>query len=164
MQLAPIYIGIDPGVTGAIAVFHGLRLTLIDIPTLTVRRGRTDKKRVDVAAVCRIAFSYCELASPPARVVLEDVGGIMGQSASAAFAFGRTQGNLEAAFIAAGAVVSYVPPPVWRKSLNVRPGKDGSRARAIQLFPESAHLFARVKDDGRAEAALIGEHGRRVGL
>jgi crossover junction endodeoxyribonuclease RuvC len=33
--------------------------------------------------------------------------------------------------------------------------KDAARAEAIRRWPGQAQLFARVKDDGRAEAALI---------
>jgi len=37
----------------------------------------------------------------------------------------------------------------------MRDGKDGARARAAELFPAYAQMFARKKDDGRADAALI---------
>jgi hypothetical protein len=33
--------------------------------------------------------------------------------------------------------------------------KNASRAMAIQRFPDSAEQFARVKDDGRSDGALI---------
>ncbi len=38
-------------------------------------------------------------------------------------------------------------------------GKDGARARAAALWPEQAGEFRRVKDDGKAEAALIAYWG-----
>ena len=34
---------------------------------------------------------------------------------------------------------------------------------SCERWPTEAHRFARVKDDGRAEAALIAEWGRRCG-
>lgn len=37
--------------------------------------------------------------------------------------------------------------------------KNQARARAMALFPAAAKLFARVKDDGRADASLIAFHG-----
>lgn len=37
--------------------------------------------------------------------------------------------------------------------------KDAARAEAIRRWPAKAELFARVKDDGRAEAALIAVAG-----
>jgi coenzyme F420-reducing hydrogenase alpha subunit len=39
--------------------------------------------------------------------------------------------------------------------------KDASRAEAIRRWPGHAALFARVKDDGRAEDALIAVAMRR---
>ena len=40
--------------------------------------------------------------------------------------------------------------------------KDASRLRAIQLFPVVANRLDRKKDDGRAEALLLAEYGRRL--
>lgn len=37
--------------------------------------------------------------------------------------------------------------------------KDAARSEAIRRWPDHAALFARVKDDGRAESALIGIAG-----
>jgi crossover junction endodeoxyribonuclease RuvC len=37
--------------------------------------------------------------------------------------------------------------------------KDAARSEAIRCWPGKAGLFARVKDDGRAEAALIAVAG-----
>ena len=55
--------------------------------------------------------------------------------------------------------VTIVTPQAWRKRVVVREGKDGSRERAMQLFPRQAAMFARKKDDGRADAALIAYYG-----
>jgi hypothetical protein len=38
--------------------------------------------------------------------------------------------------------------------------KDAARSEAIRRWPDHAALFARVKDDGRAESALIGVAGQ----
>ena len=43
--------------------------------------------------------------------------------------------------------------------MRVRDGKDGSRLRAMELFPAYADRFKRVKDDGRSDAALIAYYG-----
>jgi crossover junction endodeoxyribonuclease RuvC len=39
--------------------------------------------------------------------------------------------------------------------MRVTADKDTARTRAIELWPSHAQLFARKKDHGRAEAALI---------
>jgi hypothetical protein len=53
-----------------------------------------------------------------------------------------------------------VPPATWKKAMRLKGGKDESREAAMRLWPASAGLFARVKDNDRAEAALIAEWGR----
>jgi crossover junction endodeoxyribonuclease RuvC len=56
-------------------------------------------------------------------------------------------------------------PPSWKRLVGLPPGRDGAkdaaRAEAIRRWPEKAGLFARVKDDGRAEAALIAVAGMK---
>lgn len=42
--------------------------------------------------------------------------------------------------------------------------KDGAQIPGMQIFPTCADLFRRKKDDGRAEAAMIGAFAVRVVL
>jgi hypothetical protein len=43
-----------------------------------------------------------------------------------------------------------------------RENKDASRQKASMLFPKFAHLWARKKDDGRAEAVLLAHYGSKL--
>ena len=52
-----------------------------------------------------------------------------------------------------------VTPQLWKKAMRLVADKDAARQRAVQLFPERAEWFRRVKDDGRAEAAMIALYG-----
>jgi crossover junction endodeoxyribonuclease RuvC len=47
--------------------------------------------------------------------------------------------------------------PTWRRAVGLPVGatKEMSRGKAIRRFPGHADMFARVRDDGRAEACLI---------
>jgi hypothetical protein len=47
--------------------------------------------------------------------------------------------------------------------MGVTGGKDGARARAMELFSHNVDYFKRKKDDGRADAALIAAWGLRHG-
>ena len=58
--------------------------------------------------------------------------------------------------------LTMVAPLKWKRALGVPADKDGARARASQLLPAHAGLWCRVKDDGRAEAALIAYYGVTV--
>ena len=150
--------GIDPGCYGALALLIGDRLSnVVDMPVLKVRRGKSDKAEIDGYALGRL-FA----AMRPDIVVVEQVGGMTGQSASASFNFGRAAGAPEYAAKALGLRVEFVHPIRWKRALAINSGKDGSRHAAMRLWPGHADRFSRVKDDGRAEAALIAEWFRRT--
>lgn len=59
--------------------------------------------------------------------------------------------------------IEMIAPNSWKKAVGIPPGKIGTknsaRSEAIRRWPAKAALFARVKDDGRAEACLIGVAG-----
>lgn len=145
-------IGVDPGCTGALALLSdGILTDVVDMPVLSVRRGKTDKNEVD--GLNLVALLHCWQADVG---VIEQVGGMTGQSASAAFNFGRAAGAAEYIMIALGLRLVRVPPQTWKKRLGVRGDKDNSLIAAKRLWPAMAHKFARKKDDGRAESALVG--------
>jgi len=151
-----VILGIDPGASGAIAIFDYAQGTLeiFDMPVVMVKRGNKEKKEISPQALASL------LRNPAINhATVEKVGAMPGQGTSSMFQFGRSVGMVEGTLAALSIPVTYVTPQAWRKALSVREGKDGSRARACELFPKYAHLFARVKDDGRAEAALIAYYG-----
>lgn len=153
-------LGVDPGARGALAVVENDEIEVHDMPMLLVRRGRTDKAEVDGYALGALLRGLMVDAA-----YVELVGGIQGQSASAAFNFGRAAGAVEYALKALQIPVERVPPLAWKRELKVAgAGKDAARLRASSLFPFAAHNFKRAKDADRAEAALIAEFGRRVEL
>ncbi len=90
-----------------------------------------------------------------------------GQGPHRAFNFGRGVGAIEAVLQICGLRVHYVSPVVWRAKLGVRaaPGdktsKDASRRAATAMFPNNAADWALMKDDGRAEAALLAAYGAK---
>lgn len=147
-----ITIGIDPGISGAIAVFQYSHLSVvIDMPTLEVASGKTTKKHINASVLREILSTY-----PEAHVVVEKVGAMPGQGVTSMFNFGRSAGIIEGVVAGLQMSCTYVTPAVWTKAVRRAAGKDASRMRAIELFPASAERFKRVKDDGRADAALIG--------
>ena len=58
-------------------------------------------------------------------------------------------------------------PATWKRAVGLPAGregaKDAARSEAIRRWPAKAGLFARVKDVGRAEAALIAVAGLQKG-
>ena len=73
-----------------------------------------------------------------------------------AFTFGRARGVIEGVVAAAGLPCSFLTSSCWKRTVGLTlASKDAARAEAIRRWPGNANLFARVKDDVLAEAALI---------
>jgi len=156
-----IHLGIDPGFTGAIAaISEDGRIVVFDAPTVKVRSGRKTHIEMDPAGMVNtlkpFVFREC-------HVWIEKVNTMPGQGIASSGAFMRGFGMWEGVVAALGIPYTLVHPATWKKSMMSGMGKekDAARLRASQLFPSMAHAFARVRDDGRAEAVLIAEYGRR---
>jgi crossover junction endodeoxyribonuclease RuvC len=156
--MSTIWIGLDPGLSGAIAFFDITEGTLVvsDMPVMELIRGGKKKNELSASGIAQILKPRND---ETCRVLLERVGAMPGQGVSSMFAFGRSVGILEGVLAAYSMEVTIVTPQAWQKATGVRGGKDGARLRATQLFPAYAHLFARKKDDGRADAALMAWYG-----
>ena len=150
-----IVLGIDPGKTGALALYNaaGDTLSVEDVPLLDVG----SKRVVDHYGLARIVDAWCKDAAP--TVYLELVGSMPGEGHAGAFDFGQTAGLLRGVCAAHFLRIEMVTPAKWKRALGVKGDKDVSRQRASTLFPKHSGLFARKKDDGRAEAALIAYYG-----
>ena len=144
-------IGIDPGASGAIALLvSGALVSVHDMPTVTVERNKAQKRQV-----CPAGLSMLMQQLNPHRATVEKVGAMPGQGVSSMFSFGRSVGIIEGVLAAKQIPVTFTTPQAWQKLSGAARGKDGSRQRVMELFPSQANLFARVKDDGRADAVLI---------
>ena len=91
---------------------------------------------------------------PVEMVVVEDVQGVQGSGATSAFAFGRGVGVIEGVLAGLDRPTTWVTPQRWTKDLGVGSDKGAHRLAAQRLWPVCG-LFDRVKDDGRADAALL---------
>jgi crossover junction endodeoxyribonuclease RuvC len=149
-----IVLSIDPGLSGAIAVFrytdHAL-VDVIDMPTHELTRNGKAKRQVSASGLAGIFNAH-----KPHHVVVEKVSAMPGQGVTSMFSFGRSFGLIEGIVAAFEIPATYVMPSVWTKGIGRGLGKDASRARACELYPAHQKQFARVKDDGRADAVLIG--------
>lgn len=153
-----LFLGIDPGASGAIASLDedGRLVAVADMPTCMVRVGKSDRARVSASLLRDLLAADADAVT---MIVIEKVGGMTGQSASASFTFGYGCGLVEGVAAALALPLVLVTPQSWKKSAGIPAAKGASREAAMRLWPAQAGLFARVKDDGRAEAALIARHG-----
>lgn len=154
-------IGIDPGLSGAVAVLTGTdSLSVFDMPTMTVERNGKAKRQVSASELAEIIYI---MKNDDCHVYCERVGAMAGQGVTSVFSFGRSFGMIEGILAALHLPVTYVAPATWVKAVGRGQGKDASRARAMEIFPNNQTDFKRVKDDGRADAALIAYWGSRHG-
>lgn len=146
-----IYIGIDPGVSGGIAI--------LDDTGNVIEVHRMPDTPADVLALLL-------RMREDARAMLEQVSaGVWGQGkmggrmgVSSAFTFGRGVGHLEAFLLAAQIPTDRVQPARWQQALGCRThgDKNISKARAQQLWP------GRKITHAIADALLLAEYGRRL--
>lgn len=149
-------IGIDPGISGAVAVFEdGKLVNVSDMPTLKVESGKTTKSHISAITLFRMLEGWQQMGHDQMHIVIEKVGAMPGQGVTSMFNFGRSAGIIEGVVAALQRPYTYVTPAAWTKAVGRAAGKDASRMRAMELFPSKAELFKRAKDDGRADAALI---------
>lgn len=155
-----VILGADPGLSGAIAIYRPATGALVveDMPTFTLHRNKKAKSEVNVPELARIIDAAVD--GKPAVAFVEEVGAMPGQGVASMFSFGRSFGTLLGCL--AMVETHLVPPVTWKRSFKLGKEKDASRAKATQLFPQHSGLFCRVKDDGRAEAALIAVYGAQV--
>lgn len=146
--------GIDPGAFGAIAILDkdSRELVVIDMPTLKVKRGPRVVNQVDAHMLADALRPHVDRDT---KALIEKVSAMPGNGVASMFSFGRAAGIVEGVLAGLSVPFQLIPPATWIKSMRTFGGKDGSRQRAQELFPDYAHLFARKKDDGRAEAALL---------
>jgi crossover junction endodeoxyribonuclease RuvC len=151
-------IGIDPGLSGAIAIINGTdSLTVFDMPTITVERNGKAKRQVSAS---ELALILKTAKSDDCHVFVEKVSAMAGQGVTSVFSFGRSFGMIEGILAALHMPVTYVAPATWVKAVHRGAGKDASRSRAMELFPDNQADFKLKKFDGRADAALIAYWGK----
>lgn len=151
-------LGIDPGFSGAIAIIASDtgNLTVVDMPVTKDPKGRTI---LDLPSLFELLRPH---DGAEIHAVLEHVAARPGQGAPATFRFGQGYGAIQMALAAHKLPVQYTTPAQWKKYFGLSKDKQASRGLATQRFPHNAEDFIRVKDDGRAEAALIALYGVEV--
>lgn len=153
--------GIDPGVAGGIAILEidaedSRVLAAIDVPTVGVKA----KQHIDPVGVQEFL-----LAHGPQHCFFERAQAMPRQGASSGFKYGAAVGALYAVVTLCAIPVTVIDPGQWKRGMKLR-GKDkeGSRQRALELFPGAHEYFKLKKHHGRAEAALLALYGARTRL
>jgi crossover junction endodeoxyribonuclease RuvC len=125
--------------------------------------GIKNKRVHNTAAMAAILKPWSTIAEK-VLVVLENVHSMPKQGVASSFSFGQGLGMWQGIIAAFGMPLEMPSPQRWKKEILADQGKDkdASRFKAIQLYPALASQLSRKKDDGRAEAILMAEYGRRT--
>lgn len=143
--------GLDPGLSGAVAFYypsHPENIACYDMPIVD--------RRVNGAALYDIIQQH-----RPSLAVIEAVHSMPGQGVSSSFNFGVSYGIAQGVVSAAKIPVVFVSPGKWKKYFLLSSDKEASRGLAINKWPASDH-FRKKKDEGRAEAALLALYGHQT--
>lgn len=148
-----IIIGIDPGISGAIAMLIDNELMIVsDMPVL--KPGK--KTIIDARELASLLDS--DYDGNPVHVVIENVASRPNQGVSSMFSLGHSAGMIEGVVAALGYPYSMIAPAKWkRKAGLLGKDKEASRALAKRLYPDADLRYK--KHHGRAEAILIARYG-----
>lgn len=147
-------IGIDPGVSGAVAVLteSGRFVSVFDVPTVAANKSsnRQQVSPIDLANLIR-----SQLVNAPADVVAvtENVAAMPGQGVSSMFAFGKSYGIILGVLAALGISTHIVTPAKWKGFYSLGKEKDQSRELAQRMWPDAP--LGLKRHHGRAEALLL---------
>ena len=160
--MADLYLGVDPGLQGALALYYPSASEKSAVPLAMIEDMPLKDGKLDPFMLDHILARWAKLSERhTVSAAIERVGSRPRQAG--AFNFGLSTGIVHGSLAANGFSFELVSPTEWKPAMGLTRGKletqeeNKSRARALatQLFPNIANQFKRVRDDGRAEALLI---------
>ena len=150
--------GIDPGISGAIAIFKNNKFVeVLDMPTMI--DGKKNKRQVNGAQFAHIIKEYSNGYDGEMRVIVEQVNAMPGQGVTSMFNFGQSFGVIKGVCSALNIPIYFVRPLKWKKYFDlVKTNKDASRTKVIQIYPHISDKISRKKDSNKADAILIASY------
>ena len=147
-------IGIDPGLSGAIAVLDNNKvLKIYDMPVMA--EGKKNKRQLNSAQLVNIIKENIENREET-NVVVEQVNAMPGQGVTSMFNFGQTFGAIKGVCAALNLPIFFIRPSKWKKYFElINSSKDSSRTKAIEMYPSIANQLAKKKDVNKSDAILI---------
>ena len=147
-------IGIDPGLSGAIAVLENNKVVKIfDIPVMS--EGKKNKRQLNSALLVNLLKENIQ-KDEDVTVVVEQVNAMPGQGVTSMFNFGQTFGALKGICAALELPIFFVRPSKWKKHFElINSSKDASRTKAIEMYPKLSSQLSKKKDVNKSDAILI---------
>ena len=147
-------IGIDPGLSGAIAILKDSKvLNLFDMPVMS--EGKKNKRQLNSAQLVNIIKKNTD-KNDEIAVVVEQVNAMPGQGVTSMFNFGQTFGAIKGVCAALNLSIFFVRPSKWKKHFElINSSKDSSRTKVIEMYPSLSNQLSKKKDVNKSDAILI---------
>ena len=148
-------IGIDPGLSGAIAILDDLKIfNIYDMPVMS--EGKKNKNQLNSAQLVNIIKKNILKDNQNTFVIVEQVSAMPGQGVTSMFNFGQTFGAIKGICASLGLPIFYVRPAKWKKHFELlNSSKDASRTKVIEMYPSFSEQLRKKKDVNKADAILI---------
>ena len=150
-------IGIDPGLSGAIAILENSKvLNIFDMPVMS--EGKKNKRQLNSALLVRLIKDNI-LDAEEVVVVVEQVNAMPGQGVTSMFNFGQTFGAIKGICASLELPIFFVRPSKWKKHFElINSSKDSSRTKVIEMYPALSSQLAKKKDVNKSDAILIARY------
>ena len=146
-------IGIDPGLSGGIAILDDLKI-FMPINAL----WKKNKNQLNSAQLVNIIKKHI-LPNGDTFVIVEQVSAMPGQGVTSMFNFGQTFGSIKGICAALSLPIFYVRPAKWKKHFElINSSKDASRTKVIEMYPSISSRLTKKKDVNKADAILIARY------
>ena len=152
-------IGIDPGLSGGIAILDNLKIfDIYDMPTMS--EGKKNKNQLNSAQLVNIIKKNI-ISNGDTFLIVEQVSAMPGQGVTSMFNFGQTFGSIKGICAALNLPIFFVRPAKWKKHFDlINSSKDASRTKVIEMYPSISPRLTKKKDVNKADAILIARYFR----
>ena len=152
-------IGIDPGLSGGIAVLDNLKIfDIYDMPIMS--EGKKNKNQLNSAQLVNIIKNNI-ISNGNTFLIVEQVSAMPGQGVTSMFNFGQTFGSIKGICAALNLPIFFVRPAKWKKHFDlINSSKDASRTKVIEMYPSISSRLSKKKDVNKADAILIARYFR----
>ena len=137
-------IGIDPGLSGGIAVLDNLKIfDIYDMPIMS--EGKKNKNQLNSAQLVNIIKNNI-ISNGNTFLIVEQVSAMPGQGVTSMFNFGQTFGSIKGICAALNLPIFFVRPAKWKKHFDlINSSKDASRTKVIEMYPSISSRLSKKK-------------------
>jgi crossover junction endodeoxyribonuclease RuvC len=173
----PIWVGIDPGLNGALAfISEDGDACVLSTPTISIIKNKKNRSEYNIMAM---VVAIRSLQGKRVVVCQELTHAMPGNGNVSMYSFGRGHGLWEGIVLAHDLPLLFSMPQQWKKmypslfpSVKAKDSKEKQKFKAESkkealkiagsLFPSLANNFIKMSDDGKAEALLIANYCRSI--